>query len=176
MGTRTTKTGRFALYRHLLEGISKRLSNVTQVTFAGATHPLSDIVKVLQDLVDADNSTAAAKTAAHDAVKAERAKVLAATPLVIAFVAFLRAAYATAADLADFGLVPHKARRAVPLPEGNQALEKRLATRDARHTMGSRQKARIKGVVAPPATSGPAGVTGDSAAARATDGLGPKVG
>src|SRR5262252_2854806 len=108
MATRTSKTSRFALYRHLIEGISNRLANVKDVTFAGATHPLSDIVKVLQDLVDAGDATAA--------VKAERAKVLAATPLVIAFVAFLRAAYATAADLADFGLVPHKARRAVPLP------------------------------------------------------------
>ena len=56
--------------------------------------------------------------------------------------------------LADFGLTPRKARVVTP-EEQVIAAAKAKATRAARHTMGKKQKAAIKGTVAP--TPAPAG-------------------
>jgi hypothetical protein len=50
--------------------------------------------------------------------------------------------------LADFGLVPRKVTPLTP-EQMVERTEKLKATRAARHTMGSKQKAAIKGTVAP---------------------------
>jgi hypothetical protein len=60
--------------------------------------------------------------------------------------------------LADFGLTPRKARKALTPAELVRKAEKAKATREARHTMGKRQKLAIHGsapVVAVPTAPSP---------------------
>jgi hypothetical protein len=47
--------------------------------------------------------------------------------------------------LADFGLAPRKARRELTAVEKLERVARAKATRDARHTVGPRQKAKIHG-------------------------------
>jgi hypothetical protein len=47
--------------------------------------------------------------------------------------------------LADFGLSPRRAKRALTAVETVQKTVKAKATRKARHTLGPRQKAKVKG-------------------------------
>jgi hypothetical protein len=64
-----------------------------------------------------------------------------------AFVSFVKAAFGTQPDvLADFGLHP-KARAQLTVEKKTAAAVKRKATRAARHTMGSKQRKRVKGDV-----------------------------
>jgi hypothetical protein len=73
---------------------------------------------------------------------------------------FLRALYGAGNEaLADFGMTARPPRKPT-VPTKAAAVEKSAATRTARHTLGTRQKAAIHG--APPAPSGGATTGGGS--------------
>jgi hypothetical protein len=59
-------------------------------------------------------------------------------------------------DLLKFGMKPRQARKKLTSEQRVQANAKSLATREARHTMGPRQKAKIKGEVPPAPPASPA--------------------
>jgi hypothetical protein len=59
----------------------------------------------------------------------------------------------SSATLAEMGLRRRKPRRAATVAELAARNEKTLATRKARHTMGRRQKAKVKGAVPKPTNS-----------------------
>jgi hypothetical protein len=65
--------------------------------------------------------------------------------------------YADAAELADFGLTPQKTRTPLTSKEQVAALEKRLATRKARHIMGKRERESIVVNAQAPAEPQPTG-------------------
>ena len=155
---------RLTFLQNLIDGIGKHLSSATSITLAGTPYPPAAIEKLLQELIDAINAGVAARTAARDAVRAEREKARALDPLIQALKSYLLGVYSDAGTLADFGLAPRKPRRVLTQSDGAASVEKRRATRDARHTLGKRQKLRIKGSVAPPTTGGPATPPGGAAA------------
>jgi hypothetical protein len=125
--------------------------------------------------VDAAKAVAAAKVAAE----AAQTKPLRA--LMSAFVAYVRVTFGNTPDvLADFGLAP-KAQAQVSPEARVIAAAKRKATRAARHTMGPKQKAGVKGVVPDvitiPTTASPVVTTAPaSPAAPATSGTAPAAG
>jgi hypothetical protein len=85
-------------------------------------------------------------------------------PDVLAFEAIVRGTFGPSSQvLNDFGLKPRTPRVKTP-PVKVQATQKALATRTARHTLGTRQKAGIHGTVpaAPASGSPPAPATGGS--------------
>ncbi len=148
----------------LIAGLQKHFSNASSLAFGGQTLSPQALIALLQSLIDAGDAAAAAKVSARDAVKAERAKALVVRPTVRAFVKFVYATFAEAQDLADFGLAPHKPQARLPLSTKVEAKAKSKATRQARHTMGSKQRREVKGSAAPapaggaqPGTSGPNG-------------------
>jgi hypothetical protein len=150
------KNAQLALLRTMIAGILAHFSTVKELTFGGASHAPPAVAQTFQDLLDLDAAFVTAKTKAHDALVAKRAKVLAVRVLLKQLTQWLLATYTDASFLADFGLVPRKT--ATPLKA--QALVTKVArnraTRTARHTMGKKQKKDIKGSVAQPANSGPA--------------------
>jgi len=53
-------------------------------------------------------------------------------------------------DLGKYALAPEKARTKLTTAQQIEKAKKAKATREARHTMGSKQKKAVKGVVTPP--------------------------
>ena len=98
-----------------------------------------------------------ARAAWQTAVQADRALEDKTKPFVAALRGSLLASFAGNIDaLAKFGLLPRQ--KPVTTPEVKvAAAAKAKATRAARHTMGPKEKAKIKGTVTPtaPATSSP---------------------
>jgi hypothetical protein len=142
---------------------------VASLIIAGKVYTIAEIVQILQARIDGTNAASAAKATYQNLVQADR-RELAQTKL---FVAGLRQAvyimFSLAVDtLADFGINPHKTRKAPAVGAKVKAVAQAEATRAARHTLGKTQKAKIKGVVpettpatppaAPAAPPAPAGV------------------
>ena len=103
-----------------------------------------------------------ARAAWQTAVQADRALEDKTKPFVAALRGSLLASFAGNIDtLARFGLVPRQ--KPVTTPEVKvAAAAKAKATRAARHTMGPKEKAAIKGTVTPtaPATAAPSAPSG----------------
>jgi len=137
--------------RQTIAGIRKHYVTVQSLVIEGVSYAPADIEKVLQDSIDAADATAAAAAVFHKAVAAERAANAEGDALYRGLKAVLVNQYKTSPDtLADFGvtLSPRQVPDAATVAT---AVDKREATRKARHTMGKRQKAGVKG--GPPATA-----------------------
>ncbi len=148
----------------LLDGINKHSATIPAIFIAGAAVPLKDIVTTLQARIEAAKNVQPAKATWLAAVQADRDQHAKSATLVAAFKQTLSVFFSGQVDtLADFGLTGRKT--AVVSPETRvAAAAKAKATREARHTMGRKQKAKIKGTVpaaapeVPPAATPP--VTG----------------
>ena len=137
--------------------------------YAGKSLVLGNASVTVDDLVGSFTSYQAQLNAAA----AQRAAWLAATkaveeleetqinPALVNLHRYLEGVYGVAgAPLADFGMTPRQpAQRSVKAKA--EAIDKSLATRVARHTLGERQKAAIHGAASSPAPA-PAPVTADT--------------
>jgi len=144
-----------AMLQKLMDGLKKHQQAVGSLLIEGKSYTTADLLAVLQARLDAADAALSTRATWQNAVKAdydERAKTK-------GFLSGLRqtllVAFAGSVDtLADFGLVGRKPR--VISPEKKvAAAEKAKATRAARHTMGKKQKAQIKGEPAQPAPATP---------------------
>jgi hypothetical protein len=142
------------MLQKMLDGLTKHEQTLPTVAIAGTSYKVADLKATLQARLQAAQAVDATRAIWQNAVKTdhdERAKTK-------VFVSGLRQALLVAfagsvENLADFGLVGRKARVVSPEKKG-AATAKAQATRAARHTMGKKQRAQIKGVVptAPHAT------------------------
>ena len=152
-----TKTILAERVRDLIAGTQKHPSNGS-FTFAGGTYTGPTLIQLFQSLADALTAVDVAKAAWEDALKNTsdvRGKV---EPVIKDYRTWLVATYGDApALLADYGLSPRKAPKPLSTDEQAQAVAKRKATRAARHTMGTQQRKKVKGVVptTPPVTTAP---------------------
>jgi hypothetical protein len=142
----------------LADGLNKHSATIPPIFVAGATVPLKDIITTLQTRVTASKNVQPARATWLAAVKADRDERATSETLVSAVKQSLLVFFAGQVDtLSDFGLTGRKAP--VVSPEVRvAAAAKAKATREARHTLGKAQKAKIKGTVTPtaPATAPPA--------------------
>ena len=142
----------------LIAGTQKHTPNGS-FTLGSAAFTAANLVQLLQGLADAIAAADTAKAGWQDALKSMNDEHAKAVPVLRAYQSVLLATYGNApATLADYGLAPRK--RPTPPSAGAKAaaVVKREATREARHTMGKKQKAEIKGTVpaTAPATAAPA--------------------
>ena len=116
----------------------------------------ADLQSKLQLRIDQAKAVEAARATWQNAVKADREARTQAKTFVSSLKQTVLAAFVGQIDaLADFGLSPRKAA-VVSADAKVAAALKAKATRAARHTMGPKQKAGIKGaVIVTPATSTP---------------------
>lgn len=139
--------------RMAMAGIDKHLASETTIPLDGAAKAPADIKKALQGTIDSADATQAARAQWLDASKAEGNQSDTIVPLLASLRAFviLKFGSADVSTLADFGFTP---RKQTPKTVGTKAvaIEKSLATREARHTMGSRQKEKVKGTIPAPVT------------------------
>jgi len=136
-----------ALAKQLIAGTNKHLAGTAQVMLVGGSYTPAQIAEKLQELVNLRDDVDAAKAATKAKLAAEKADMPALRTLMEALVTFVKAAYGSQPDvLADFGVHP-KTRAPLSAVAKAAAAVKRKATREARHTMGSKQKKGVKGAV-----------------------------
>jgi hypothetical protein len=159
MGTNTPNRNRIdrtAADQSLSDGLQKHAATIPPIFVAGAAVPATAIVAALQARIDSGKAAVATRATWSAAVQADRNELAGSNPLVSACKQTLLLVYAGQADtLADFGLKPRKPRVVTPETQV-AAAQKAKATRQARHTLGKKQKAKITGTVAPTAPATPA--------------------
>ncbi len=139
----------------LISGFDEHFAGQTLV-LNGVSGKPADFATRWQAYIAAEDAADVAKAAWLG--KVDAAKQLAATvaPEVIAAHSFVRSVFGTASPaLADFGMTARRVTDNRTVAEKTQAVEKALATRQVRHTMGPKQKAAIHGSV-PAAPAAPA--------------------
>jgi hypothetical protein len=136
--------------RKAIAGIQKHYANIATIVLDGVSYKPAEVEKILQDRIDLADATSAAKVTFHQAVAAERAASAKANAVYKALKARVFSDFKSSAEtLGEFGLALYH-RRALTPEQKVEAAAKRDATRKARHTLGPREKAKIKGQV--PAT------------------------
>jgi hypothetical protein len=134
----------------LIAGIVKHLGKSGKVVLRGVTYTTAELTAKLQSRIEASNEADIAKAAWRAKVRVERARVEETSELVTDLRVYLATVYGSSLEvLHDFGFAP-KDRRILRAAEKAQAALKGQATREARHTMGKRQKEKVKGDGAPP--------------------------
>jgi hypothetical protein len=155
--------------RLAMAGIDKYLASEPTIPLDGSANAPADIKKVLQNTIDAADATLAARAVWVASSSAEQALHDSTLSMLASLRSFVMLKFGSnaIATLADFGFEPRK--RTVPAVETKAAaVDKSLATRAARHTMGPKQKAKIKGTVAVTAPATPPAAPAPAAASPAT--------
>jgi hypothetical protein len=137
--------------RNAIAGIKKDLSSVTTITLEGVDYTPATLMALLQSDIDLGDATVTARATWLLAVKKEQAMHVQINGLLAALKAYVIQKYGSGAVAlqADFGFSPKKTV-VKTVATKSEAATKAIATRAARHTMGSKQKKAIHGVL--PAT------------------------
>ncbi len=159
MGSNTPKTSRHeraTADQSLADGLNKNATTIPSIMVGGASVATKDIVTTLQARIATAKAATSARATWLAAVQADRDERAKTKTLVSVVKQTLLASFVGQVDtLAEFGLTPRKPR--VVSPEVQvAAAAKAKATRAARHTMGKKQKAEIKGTITVPAVPVPA--------------------
>ena len=138
----TGKNTDVALAKQLVAGTTKHFSNVSSLAFGNGSLTPAQVEAFLQTLIDLRTAVEGAQAVAKAKVIAEAAQTPSLRSQMAAYVAFVKATFGASPDvLADFGLKPRKTRTPLTIDQMAAAAAKRTATRAARHTMGTKQKA-----------------------------------
>ncbi len=135
----------------MLVGIQQYVTKVPSIAVGTQSFTPTDLVTVLQERIASSQAVQTANAAWSAAVKADRDKRTQTAPVVGALKRVVQGMFPGSPDtLAVFGLQPLKVGTKTVATKA-AAVEKTLATRAARHTMGRKQKEGIKGT--PPSAS-----------------------
>jgi hypothetical protein len=152
--SKLSKVEKQAADQKLIDGFTKHGAAFPAVVVGGASYKTADIVGTLQARIDARNATVSSRATWRAAVAAEVDEQAKTQTFVNGLEQAVQVVFAGSVEgLADFGLTPRKPRAVSP-ETMVEAAAKAKATREARHTMGPKQKAKIKGTV--PASAAPA--------------------
>src|SRR6266852_3077682 len=124
-----TKAAALAQVQAIIAGTTKHFPNGS-FTIGGTAYTAASLIQVLQDLVSAMTARNAAEAGARDALAAEHAAQTQVGPILLAYKRLVLAAFANATQtLADFGLVPPKARTPLTAEQLAARAAKAKATR-----------------------------------------------
>jgi hypothetical protein len=150
VNSKASRPSRQVADQKLMDGVNKHETTLPPLLIGGASITPTDIRTTLQARIATANTAVSTRATWQAAVKAdidERAKT---QTFVSGLRQALKVAFADSIEaLADFGLTPRKVPAVRTPEEKAQATAKAKATRAARHTMGTKQKAQIKGTVTP---------------------------
>jgi hypothetical protein len=151
MGNKNAKRGdRLAGFQGMIDGTKQFLSKYQSLAIGSEELTPAQMLAIFEELLTSGKSVVTATDAKTTAVKADRELRGKYADFINAFKRIVIGMYAKSPDtLGVFALKPpKKGTRTVQAKAA--AAEKVVATRKARHTMGSQQKKDIKGVVAEP--------------------------
>ena len=142
-----TKAAALAQVQAIIAGTTKHFPNGS-FTIGGTVYTAASLIQVLQDLASAMTARSTAEAGARDALAAEHAAQTQVGPILQAYKRLVLAAFANATQtLADFGLVPPRARTPLTSEQRAARAAKARATRAARGTTSKKQKLAVKGHV-----------------------------
>ena len=131
--------------RAMVFGIQKHLASMPAVLVSGVKRAPADLVDLFERHDAAIAASSAAEAEYRAAVKRERALDAEAGKVATQIVTMARLHYGPdTVTLADFGTAPIRTGKKTP-EVLSRAAEKTRATRAARHTMGKRQRAKVRG-------------------------------
>ncbi len=132
----------------LIAGTKVHFASAASMAFGGRTFTPVQLETSLQALVDLRSAVDAARATTTAKVAAEMAQAPALRRVMSTYDAFVKVTFGDQPDvLADFGLKPKKTTTPLTVEQKADAKARRQATREARHTMGARQKKDVKGTV-----------------------------
>jgi hypothetical protein len=159
MSTVTNRTGKLAADQSMIVGVQKFLSSFASLPVGSTTVTPADIVRVLQERVDAGKAVVTAENARTAAVKADRDKRAQTAAFVQSLRRMVQGMFTQSPDtLGAFGLKAPKAANPTVTTKAT-AVAKSKATRTARGTLGKKQKKAVKGAVPTTAMSGGSATT-----------------
>ena len=130
----------------LIDGLTKHQQTIASLVIGGTSYKAADIIAVLQTRLGAAKAAVSSRATWQADVKSDHDERAKTKTFVSGLRQSLQVAFAGSIDtLADFGLKPRKARAPRTPEQKAAATAKARATRAARHTMGSKQKAKVKG-------------------------------
>jgi len=156
MATTDNKASRQRRLRLVLEGIDKHFRDLNSFKLGGASIASGDLKGLIQSDIDASDASVQTRAKLREDVKVERDLHAKVNPILRSLKFFVIAQFGETANasttLADFGFSPRKSAKKTVATK-TVATEKTKATRTLRHTMGPKQKAKVKGTVPAPSAS-----------------------
>ncbi len=139
----------------LIDGFNKHAATLPSIVIDGTTYKTTDVVTTLQGLVNSAKTVVSSRAVWQANILADKDERAKQKTFLSGVRQSLLVAFGGSIDvLADFGLAPHKVRTPLTPAQKSAASAKAKATRAARHTMGSKQKAQITGTSAASQPSG----------------------
>ena len=140
--------------QNLIDGLEKNQATLPSILIAGVPVPTTSIVTTLKSRIAARTATVTTRAAWQADVHAESAVVRQSATTVSRTKQALKLMFADQiTTLAEFGLKPPKPRTPLTTEQKAAAKAKAKATREARHTAGPKQKAKLTGATVAPAPS-----------------------
>jgi hypothetical protein len=131
--------------RQAIAGVKKHFASTPTLALDGSPTTPKDVIAALQAAIDAVDAAAAAEKVFHDVTAAQHAAIAKGNAVLKALKMLVHNQLGSAEGaLGDFGFQAPK-RKTPDEATKAAAVAKRAATRAARHTMGKRQKAKVKG-------------------------------
>ena len=162
------KVTRQVRLEQIITGIEKHFSTTPAIDLAGTSYTATSLVALLQKGIDAAKQTSNTKAAWLAQVQSERNTFGEMGPVLRYIKTYVTTKFGDTQDaggtLADFGYTPRKST-ATGVAVKAEAAVKNRATRVARGTKGSKQKAKIKGASAPQPSIGGSGTVAPATAA-----------
>jgi hypothetical protein len=136
--------------QRFIVAFTKYFAKKTKITVNETEYTSDQVTSAVQGRVDTQVNVETTRGLYAQAVAAAKAEVASTKPLYDGAKQIVLARYASnPAVLSEFGLVAKKKAGPKDVAAKQAAIVQMQATRVARHTMGARQKEKIKGVVAP---------------------------
>jgi len=156
----------------LMDGFTKHQSTIASLFIGGSSVPTTTIISTLQARIAARAAVAPARASFQVVVQANRDELANTRAMIAGARQAIALMFAGQIDiLAEFGLKPRKARAPRTPQQKLDSAAKAKATREARHTAGPKQKAKITGAnpqgdapAASPAAPAPAPAAAPAAA------------
>ena len=143
--SKSSKMGAKTAALQLIQGLEANVASLPTLVVLGKTVSNAQAIATLQARVNVISAAQAARVAWTDALSQLDLQLASTDAFVDSLVTVIRGMYAgSPSSLADFGQTPRKVTVRTAAQK-EVAAQKAAATRKARHTMGSKQKAAIKG-------------------------------
>jgi hypothetical protein len=140
MATIKNQHDRIARDLKMAAGITKHFQKKASFTLSGEKYTSEELLSLLQARTDAARTAQTARAAWLNAAAALQEQLAKTDPVFANLQQQLLSTYSpTANELADFGIAPRK-RPVLTAEQRLAAVQKRRATRNARHTLGKKQR------------------------------------
>jgi hypothetical protein len=156
----TNRNEQMTVDQKLIAGLQKHQQSVPSLVIGGTSYKTADVITGIQTLVDSGQAVVSSRATWQANVASDKALRAKNKTFMSGVRQSVLVAYGNSIDvLSDFGLTPRKKPAPRTPEEKTASAAKAKATRAARHTMGKKQKAQIKGTVTSPSPSGGAVTT-----------------